>query len=76
MEGLCGHCCDRLGAYIFMVMLCQVSIIHLFHKSVHTIYMLPVHSVGKSCNSCGAGFDLGVHFPCELFRSLYYIKEI
>lgn len=23
MEGLCRHRCDRLGAYIFMVMLCQ-----------------------------------------------------
>jgi len=58
-----------------MVMLHQVSIIHLFDKPA-LFYMLSIHSVGKSCNSCGVGFDLGVHFACGLFQSLYYIKEI
>jgi len=58
-------CCIRFPLYI-----CLINLFALF-------YMLSVHSVGKSCNSCGVGFDLGVHFACGLVQSLYcIIKEI
>lgn len=78
MEGLCRHCCDRLGAYIFMVMLCQVSIIHLFHKSVHTIYMLPAHSVGKTVKAAiVAGLDLIWEFTflVNCFKAFTILKK-